>query len=1167
MSTIKHRFIKGIILAPDTVALDNLEGEIKVDSSDGKIKVYLKDGVNPSAAREIVTNSQTQTLTNKTIDVDNNTVSNIVTGNLKAGVLNTSTTLASASNTQLPSALAVKTYVDNSVASKDQASEISYSNVTSSLTATNVQNAVDEIDNNVDNLVSLSGVALDSTTLGTFTGTTIPDNRTVKEAFQSLETAVELKLDEIGTSTDNALVRWDGTAGSAVQNSTATLSDTGTFTLTGQMNVDNLRLDGNTILSTNTNGNLTLDANGAGNIILNDDVIVQSNVSYVSSDNSQTGANVELTLPTTSFVRLVGVGLTSVDMIVPGADEPGSRVIFTNDTGGTVIFNNLTGATANNQILTGNGLPYELLDGSSIELIYDATSLKWKMLGVSTQVDGPTTSTDNRVVRWDGTSGKIIQESGVTIDDSNIMTGLAGISSSGSATFSGALNTTSTTTSTATGSSAVITSATASVIRLTSATLVSIGGYAATTNGRRTTLINNTGNPITVNNEDAAVTATNRIVTGTNGNVTIQNLGSFELIYNSSTGRHHMIAGAGSGGGVGGINYIDNYDFEGDTNLVIPQSWIGYNDGTGNLSPIDGTGGTLNGSFTFVATTTTPLRGTKSALITRASTATNLQGHGVSTDFTIDAADQAQVLRISFDYSVTGTYSDGAIRVYVYDVTNSRLIEVVDRDLYASTQGKFVGTFQTSPDSTSYRLILHVADTSVSSLWTVEIDNVIVGPQTIVKGAIVTDWEPCTITWSGIPGTVTSFIRRVGDSADIKTAIAVTGASTGTISFSVPAGLSVDTAKLLLNEFQANLRMRDQTGSTASYTGVVSYNGGTFQIAVNRDTVNAGTSYISVVNASAATPVTWASGDFIEAIVFGVPIQGWSSNVVLSEDAGNREIVVFGQTPGSAAVITANTTDIPFVEVRDSSSSWNGTIFIAPETGIYDLSGMVATDAATAGTQAIMAYINTGLPSARIVYVFIPPTGATTRYKQFNGRLDLAKGDTVSLRADGNLTLSNTSTHYFSIAKRSSPQTIAASEVVALRATTITALPIGTTATDVKFDDITLDTHNAYDATTGIFIAPQTGYYQVNVSTRIAATALTTAQFILLQIVSSTITETRNITYGNGATVQYEVIGSCVAFLSKGQQINIRLQSSVATTLNTTGGYNALSICKISGVS
>lgn len=44
---------------------------------------------------------------------------------------------------------------------------------------------------NVDNLVGLSGVAVNSTNLGTFTGTTIPDSSTVKSALQSLETAVE----------------------------------------------------------------------------------------------------------------------------------------------------------------------------------------------------------------------------------------------------------------------------------------------------------------------------------------------------------------------------------------------------------------------------------------------------------------------------------------------------------------------------------------------------------------------------------------------------------------------------------------------------------------------------------------------------------------------------------------------------------------------------------------------------------------------------------------------------------------------------------------------------------------------------------------------------------------------------------------------------------------
>jgi hypothetical protein len=84
MSLKKTRFIKGIILAPDSVALDGLEGEFKVDSATGKIQATLKDGVNPSAAREVLTNSQTQTITNKTIDASLNTVSNISDTNLSA---------------------------------------------------------------------------------------------------------------------------------------------------------------------------------------------------------------------------------------------------------------------------------------------------------------------------------------------------------------------------------------------------------------------------------------------------------------------------------------------------------------------------------------------------------------------------------------------------------------------------------------------------------------------------------------------------------------------------------------------------------------------------------------------------------------------------------------------------------------------------------------------------------------------------------------------------------------------------------------------------------------------------------------------------------------------------------------------------------------------------
>jgi hypothetical protein len=140
MSLKKTRFVKGIIIAPDSIALDGLEGEFKVDSTTGKIQTTLKDGANPSAAREIITSSQTQELTNKTV------TSPVINTGVSGTAIDIDGTLAANSDTKLASQKAVKTYVDAQVASKDQASEISYSNVTSGLVATNVQTAIDEVE-------------------------------------------------------------------------------------------------------------------------------------------------------------------------------------------------------------------------------------------------------------------------------------------------------------------------------------------------------------------------------------------------------------------------------------------------------------------------------------------------------------------------------------------------------------------------------------------------------------------------------------------------------------------------------------------------------------------------------------------------------------------------------------------------------------------------------------------------------------------------------------------------------------------------------------------------------------------------------------------------------------------------------------------------------------
>jgi len=107
MSLVMRRFYKGIVLRAITdessISSADGEGALFHNSSDAKIKAYIQGSV-----REIVTNSQSQNLTNKTlVDVVLNNSATGVTGSS----LETNLSSSAASN-KLPTAAAAKSYAD-----------------------------------------------------------------------------------------------------------------------------------------------------------------------------------------------------------------------------------------------------------------------------------------------------------------------------------------------------------------------------------------------------------------------------------------------------------------------------------------------------------------------------------------------------------------------------------------------------------------------------------------------------------------------------------------------------------------------------------------------------------------------------------------------------------------------------------------------------------------------------------------------------------------------------------------------------------------------------------------------------------------------------------------------------------------------------------------------
>lgn len=537
--------------------------------------------------------------------------------------------------------------------------------------------------------------------------------------------------------------------------------------------------------------------------------------------------------------------------------------------------------------------------------------------------------------------------------------------------------------------------------------------------------------------------------------------------------------------------YVDEKspNYIAQNNGDIATGYTVYKDAA-QVIPEDGTGGSP--SITFGTSFVSPLRGSASFLLTKG--VGNKQGEGASYDFTIDAADKGRVLAITFDYNVTDNYVDNDVRAYIYDVTNSRLIEPAPSYIKKAGSSIISQTqpleFQTSIDSTSYRLIFHIAGTT-SPAWELRLDNIKVAPNKNGSGVFISDFQSYTPTFSASFGTTTlnyANWRRVGDHIEIEGSFVTGTVTTGTATVSLPTGIVGATRSATI--WRGDWR---QAGASAD-----DFTSGTFQVTSGATSLNFADDFS--VAASSGSPSSAANANIIfrsaSTVSFNISLNvvGWSSNMALSSNADTR-VVGFSIARSAAAtsLFTSGTVIKQTYDVApliDTHGGWDSTNnrYIARVAGLYRIFGKIAMSASAAAFNP-RAHIKVN--GSDVTQDVSPKSGTTSQsvYPETDTIVSLNAGDYVELFGyqDSGSTLNSNGTatvlaNRLTIERLSGPQQIAASETIAARYTTAAGQSIpNATSTIVDFGTKDIDTHGA--VTTGAswkFTAQTAGIYQVS---------------------------------------------------------------------------------------
>lgn len=721
------------------------------------------------------------------------------------------------------------------------------------------------------------------------------------------------------------------------------------------------------------------------------------------------------------------------------------------------------------------------------------------------------------------------------------------------------------------GANVTLAAITAPFIRLTNASLQSIDMIPAGSAGDVILVTNATGTVVLVNN-DTGATAANRIITGTNAPAIMMNNVTYTLIYDGTSLRWKMVGGAGASAGGGSKNYLSSLitsqsatpnTGNGDFELASTMGWSLFNTTVSGSMP---TGAITSGAASLtsfsVVSAGSQLAGGYSLQVGTTSGSAWTSGQGFISDaFYIDNADQAKVLTVKVSYKCTSGASNlnwsgttaNNLAIAIYDVNSSQWIQPAGSFGFtqSSGSGQVVATFQTSSVSIQYRVaVLNVGGSVAGSTGatTVLFDDISVGPQAIVQGSPITDWQSYTPTFTGF-GTVTtqSFSwRRVGANVEIRGRFTVGTPTATEARLSLPGGL---TSSSIINTLEiAGDAGRNQGASATFFRNIVLIEPNVAYLTFGKQESTAN----SLTKQNGSAVVT--AGD-IFAVNAAIPVAGWSSQVQMSSDTDTRVVAaIVSGDPASAT--SGNPIIVPTVSY-DSHGAYNATTgrYTCPVTGIYKIFGALQSASAATTLTVYKNAVSTALAGS------LDSNGEAT----FCASVNCSAGDIIDLRPGGTVDATNIT---LNIERLSGPSVVAATESINARYSTTAGQSISSGATAiVNFGTSTYDSHSA--VTTGAswkFTAPTTGRYTIKANVVLASGSWLATQQPYLNL------------YKNGAQVSagplfyISATGTWViplhimdtVQLNAGEYIDVRLLNASSNTqsLSINAWQNYISIVK-----